>query len=218
MQRYRLMSMTGALCALLLLPACKAEVLDLTSPSSVHTGKIKVKDEMVTGTLSASHVDAARVSATAHGILRSEGREATLTIPYLPGDEDHARKIGNDYRELFASEGVAKLTVDFISVKDPEIAKEAVIVYRALVAAPSAACKSLPGKNGGEIMQDAADYEFRCETQAVVSKMVSDPADLLGRSGSAEGDSRRAGTLQEHHASGTPNDPLKGMSASKVGQ
>lgn len=222
-QGFRLFYYLGALGAVLLLPACSggSDFVDMSTPSAMHTGKIKVKTQTMTETLSADKVDAARVAQVARNILRDNtGGAATLTIPYTEGREAPAKMLGMHYKVSFARQGVRNLTVDLVPVENRRVAGEAVVAYQALTASADKDCTRIPGAQGAENIQGFDGYEYGCETQAMKSKMVAHPGDLLGtgHEEQMEADSSRAGKMVEPYKAGTPNTKLDGMKASTVGQ
>jgi len=75
--------------------------LDMSTPSQVNTGKIQVKEQEITETLAADHIDASSVAASAGRILQGNGKNITLTIPYRQGGYVNAVKIGNSYKTAF---------------------------------------------------------------------------------------------------------------------
>jgi type IV pilus biogenesis protein CpaD/CtpE len=91
------------------------------------------------------------------------------------------------------------------------------VSYQALVAQQADECGRIPGYQGTESMDNFDSYQYGCETQATLSQMINDPADLLGRQNPPDANSRRNGANIEPYMLGTPNPPLKGMSASTIG-
>lgn len=212
MQAYRLVSFLGAVGMALALSAC-----DVSTPSQVQTGKIRVGERVVTETLDAAKVDPLRVKIVSSDIQRNGRGAVTITVPYLEGGEAAARKQGAAYRKAFEGQGVKKVALALVPVTDDRVAGQVVVDYRAVVAAPAEKCTRIPGYVGADNLEEAVNYRFGCEMQALTTKMVADPTDLLGKESAQGGSSRRSGAIIEGYQSGTPQQPLDGMNASQVG-
>lgn len=215
MQTYRLILLVGMLGVLLMASACTP---DITTPSDVNISGLKVKDKTVTELYSTDQVDLKHVAATARNVLRNGNKDVTLNIPYLPGGETRARDLGAAYKDAFAAQGVTHVSVALVAMTDSEDAGTAVVSYQALVAQQADGCGRMPGYQGTETMDGFDSYQYGCETQAAFSQMIDDPSDLLGNQNPPEANSRRDGAIIEPYMAGTPNAPLKGMSASSIGQ
>lgn len=209
MQAYKLILLVGTLGTMLMASAC-----DLTTPSQVNTAKIKVKDKTITEVYSVDHVDLKHVAATARIVLRNGNREVTMTVPYLPGGETRAGDLGVAYTSAFAAQGVTHFSVELVAMTDSQDTDKAVVSYQAQVAEQPEGCLRIPGYEGAASMDDYGDYQYGCETQADLSKMIDDPTDLLGKANPPDANSRRNGPITDPYQAGTPNTPIKGMSAS----
>ena len=212
MQAYKLILLLGTLGFALTLSAC-----DVTTPSDINTSKLKIKDQIVAETLSASQVDLKSVAAIAPKVLRNGNRELTLTVPYLPGGEAWARDLGEAYGNAFVKQGVRHVSVALLAMTDPQDTKKIVATYQALVAKQAEDCSRIPGYQGPVGMDNYNGYQYGCETQGQLARMIADPTDLLGKKAPSEADSRRNGAIIEPYMAGTPNQPLQGMSASSIG-
>jgi type IV pilus biogenesis protein CpaD/CtpE len=216
MQAYRLISLAGALVAGLALSAC-----DVTTPSQLTTGKIRIKDQVVTQTLDAGRIDPARLNVIADDFTQKATQgKMTLTVSYLSGDarrEGVARSQGNAYKKALQQRGVADISVATVPIADKQYAGKVVVTYRAQSALPPQGCKTIPGYQGADDMDAADQYQFGCNTRTAVSRMIADPSDLLGKGGTQDNDSRRSGAVVETYKSGKPNPPMKGFQASQVG-
>ena len=213
MQIYRLILLVGTLGFALMASAC-----NVTTPSQVNTTKMKVKDQMVTETLSTDHVDLAHVAATSRNILRNDNEEVAMTIPYLPGGEIRAGDLGAAYKHAFEAQGVTHLSVALVAITDSQYAGKAVVSYQALVAVQPNDCMRIPGYQGTESLDNFDSYQYGCEMQLELSEMIDDPSDLLGKLNPPDANSRRNGAITDPYQAGTPNQPLQGMSASSIGK
>jgi type IV pilus biogenesis protein CpaD/CtpE len=204
-----------ALAGALAVSAC-----DVTTPSTLETGSIRVQEDMKTAQLDARRVDKAKIAILADD-YRINGRGgARLVMPYLSGhplEEVSARTRGRAYQDALSGKGIAPVTVDYIAVDDPKLADAAVLSYKAQVALPPEGCRSLTGHDGGDTMEGLRHYRMGCETQTAISKMIVQPSDLQGRGGLGDTPARREGAVVEDYTAGKKNAPLQGMSASSVG-
>ncbi len=214
MQAYRLKALAGALTVMMCLSAC-----DAATPSQIHTGKIRVKEQMVTEALDAQ-LDLGRVKAIAHDFARNGNGEMVLTVPWFAGNRARqiaAEKQGRVFKSAFEKNGASPVSVATVPVFDKHHTQKVVVSYTALKALPPKDCRRLPGYLGGEDIKTTDQYRYGCDTQAFLSKMIADPSDLLGKDGGQEIDSRRGGATVEAYKAGTRNQPIQGMSASTVG-
>lgn len=215
MQKNRLRNFAGALAVIATLSAC-----DTTSPSQVNTGKIRVKDQMVVEMLDAVRVDSGRVKVIAGDFVRNGSGEMALTVSWLAGDrvrESIAAKQGKVLKEMFRQNGVSSVSVVTVPVTDKKYTNKVVVNYKALTALPPKDCGRIPGYLGSDSVETADQYRYGCETQAILSKMIADPSDLMGKGGAQNNDSRRAGATVEAYKAGTRNPKMEGMQASTVG-
>jgi pilus biogenesis lipoprotein CpaD len=213
MQSYKLILLVGTLGFALTVSAC-----DVTTPSDVNTSKLKVKDQVITETLSADHVDLKHVAAIAQKVTRNGNGEVDLTIPYLQGGMVRAEDLGTAYKDAFARQHVSHVSVALVAMTGSQDADSIVASYQVLTAQQAEGCGRIPGYQGPEDMDNYDGYQYGCETQANLAKEIADPTDLLGKENPTEANSRRNGAIIEPYMLGTPNTPLKGMSASDVGK
>mgnify|MGYP003388102039 CR=1 FL=1 len=203
------------LSVILALSACEA-----STPSQVYTGKIHVKEQMVTETMDARRVDPGRLDIVANNINKNSKGAVTVTVSYLTGDLVRPRVAeiqGASYKDALEARGITNVSVVTVPVTDAQYAGKAILAYRALTASTSKDCGRIPGYQGTDNLDAADHYQFGCDMQSAMSKMVADPSDLMGKAGTEDNDSRRAGATVETYASGKPNTPLKGFQASSIG-
>jgi type IV pilus biogenesis protein CpaD/CtpE len=212
MRIHRLIVLGGALGIMLMASAC-----DLTTPSQVNTAKIKVKDKTITEVYSVDHVDLKHVAATARIVLRNGNKEVTMTVPYLPGGGGRAGDLAEAYKAAFAAQGVTHFSAELVAMTDSQDTDKAVVSYETQVAEQPESCSRIPGFAGADSMDDYNDYQYGCETETNLSRMIDDPTDLLGKANPPEANSRRNGPITDPYQSGTPNSPMKGMQASSIG-
>ncbi|MBU6475794.1 MAG: hypothetical protein KGQ70_07490 [Alphaproteobacteria bacterium] len=172
---------------------------------------------MITKTFDASHVDMNSVAVISEDILHNGNPGVSLTIPYLRGHYAAAVRMGAAYKRAFAAAGVSHFSAAPVRVDDQQDTRNAVLSYEGLVVLQASSCARLPGNEGSTSIKDAQDYQYGCEMQAEIGKMVSNPADLLGRAPRTQYNSRRNGAIIEPYMNGTPNKPLQGLESSTVG-
>lgn len=208
-------SFFGVLCGIaLLLGGC-----DPSTPSRVETGKIRIVEETVTKTMPAYPVEDPRLKAIADHYAANNKGPITLTVSYdqtNPNGRKEAERQIKAFENSFRKHGVTALKTASVAV-DEIYAGQAVVSYRARVAKPPEDCTRVVGYQGAGRISDVDDYQFGCENAAVFSKMISRVDDLKGNAGAQSIESRRTGTMAEPYASGTPNDPIGGFSASDIG-
>ncbi|MFH1158896.1 MAG: CpaD family pilus assembly lipoprotein [Pseudomonadota bacterium] len=215
MRAYRLVSLAGILGAALVLSACDASL-----PSQVQTGKVRLREQIVTEVLDSSRVDPARVNVLADHVKRNGRGAVTLTVSWLSGDARRAHvaeRQGDAYKKAFEKRGVSGVHVATVPVADERYVNKVVVAYQALVALPSGDCGRITGYQGADNLEAIDQYKFGCETQMAVSRMIVDPSDLMGKAGAQDNDSRRAGASVEAYKAGTPNTPMQGFQASSIG-
>ena len=208
-------SLVGLFSAVLLLSAC-----DMTTPSQVETGHIRLQENMKTVTVHPAAPDAAAVSKIAEDYKRNARGKMAMIIPYKagqPAEELQAKRYGSQWQQTMAKAGVKEMDVNYVGVEDPQFLSRAVISYPSLQAMPPEGCRRLTGYQGADSIEDVYDYRMGCETKTAISKMIVDPEDLLGRDSNANSEARRQGAVVENYMSGTPNEPLEGGRASDVG-
>lgn len=193
---------------------------DVTMPSQVRTGDLRLTEEVKTQTMSAAHVDRERVDMIADDYAHTGRSDMAIVVSYLKGhprNEVEAEARGRALKKAFTDAGVKRLRVDYAPVTDDAYAGQALVTYTAVAARPPEDCTSITGHNGADTLERMHKYQIGCANKEYLSKMIVNPEDLLGRSGVPDGDSRRQGTIVEKYKSGTPNEKLEGMNASTVG-
>lgn len=215
MQAYKLISLAWILGVVLVLSAC-----DASFPSQVQTGKVRLKEQIVTKMLDSSSVDPAYVNVLADHIKLNGKGAVTLTVSWLSGDVSRVRvaeRQGAAYKKAFKKRGVSDIHVVTVPVADKRYVNKIVVAYQALGALPADGCSRITGHQGAENLEAMEQYKFGCETQISVSKMIVDPSDLMGKAGTQDNYSSRAGSSVGAYKAGIPNAPMQGFQASSVG-
>jgi type IV pilus biogenesis protein CpaD/CtpE len=195
---------------------------DLSIPSQVHTGHIRLVDKTQTAELSPRSVDAAAVARLVEE-YNDAGSDSGMdvTIGYMQesaADESAARKVGDKYLYAFRGAGMTDpVRLSIVPVTQKEMTRSAVASYRRLTAEQPEGCPDILGTRGAEKLQVGEKYPMGCGHKTMLSKMVSRPADLKGVAGTGDSDSRRQGAVVEKHKAGEQNEKLQGINASTVG-
>lgn len=211
--------LSKALCAALL--SLTVSACDVSVPSQLETGQMRLSEETRTLAVDANKPDAALARRIA-GDFRDNGRgDLHILMPYKSGDplhETQARRMGKEWQSAFVKGGAGNAKVEFVAVTDASALGRAVISYNVLTALPPEACgQRLTGYQGGDTLEDLHNYRIGCETRTAMSKMIVNPEDLKGRDGTESGDSRRQGTVAERYMSGEKMAPLETTTASGIG-
>lgn len=201
--------------AALLLGGC-----DITTPSQVKTGQVRITEQMQTVVLNARHVDGAAVNSIADDYDRNGRGQVMMVVTYLQGNplnELEAKKQAGAYKAALAKRDVNDVKIDYVGVTDKSQNGQAIVSYLAMTALPPSNCGPITGYQGADQLTDVHDYAFGCETKTALSKMISRPDDLRGRAGTPDDDAKRQGAMVEKYRTGTPNEPMEGVSASEIG-
>lgn len=193
---------------------------DMTVPSQLETGHIRLSEQTRSLVLDAGKPDEAAARQAAKAFAQNGRGGQQLLVPYLGGDplqETSARKSGAAWQALLAKNGMPDVQVDYVAVEDAALLKRAVLSYNVLSAqAPDGCVQRLTGYQGGDTLEDMHSYRIGCETRTALSKMIVNPEDLRGRDGTAPADSRRQGIVAERHMSGEKSEALDTSSTSSV--
>lgn len=195
---------------------------DMTVPSQIRTGKIQLQQGQVTEVVNVNEIDRNRVAILAGDYQRNGEGAISMTVAYPAGDRKQQlaiEKKGNQFKEAFRRHRVNELDINYIAVEDMVYAGRAIISYSSIRAKPPSGCRDMPGMMGAESIETVEGYELGCEIKSSLSKMIADPRDLMGVSGTPEGSSRRQGAAVETYKDGAPNEKIiENMMASDLGQ
>ncbi len=211
----RFFSLAFLLSATLALSAC-----NMTTPSQLKTGDIRVHTDMKTVALSAVQVDGHAVSQIAED-YRTNGRsQPRITMPYIAGQplsQVAAEKQAADYKRAFAAQGISEVKTDLVAVTDAAYSKTAVVSYNTRQALPPEDCRRITGYQGADTRSDVEKYGMGCEVKTAISRMIVRPDDLLGRDGTEPDDSSRQGAKVQDYKDGKKNEKLDGIQATTIG-
>ena len=193
---------------------------DVSTPSQIGIGQIRLQESVRTEVVDVHAVDLARVNILSDDYQRNGEGGMRLIVSYLNNGRDAlvtAQKQGEAYRKAFAHRGVSSLDISYVATSVQEEAGVGLVSYTVLAALPPEKCKiPIPGSQGSETVDNAMAYEIGCENQAALSRMISQPRDLEGRGGTPDGDSRRQSEVVEKYRSGEPNEKIEGFNASEI--
>lgn len=198
-------------CAMIMLAGC-----DITMPSQVETGQIRVTEQQTTEALPAAYVDTGAVTRIANDYKRNGQGPISVLVSYVddtPAGQAHHQ--AGQYKRAFAAQGVTVRT-DIAAVPKTTPLR-AIVSYQAMAALPPEGCNRMAGYQGAEGLYEMKDYGIGCETKTAISRMIATPDDLLGKESGAGTESRRAGNTTEKYKNGTPNTKIEGIRSSDVG-
>lgn len=202
------------------LPLLLATACDVTMPSQVKTGKIRVEETTKTESWSAYGVNQTALDNLARDYHQNGRGDVTAVISYKgnnPAHEIAAKKQAADYVSAFKKEGIP-LKASVVSVPDEQAAGRAVVSYNAMVALPPEDCTRMTGYQGADSINDVKKYEMGCEVKSNLSRMIVRSEDLMGGKSATDIESRRAGATVDKYINGVKNEKIEGIAASKVGQ
>lgn len=203
---------------ILVLPALSIFLLsacDITTPSQVKTGQIRVTEQQVTEALKASEVDTGSVSRISSDYKRNGRGPISVLVSYADMNSGRAAAQANQYKRAFAAHGVTA-TVEAVAVPSGSAA-QAIVSYQAIAALPPEGCTRLTGYQGAESLYEMEGYGIGCETKTAISRMITTSDDLLGKESGTGTPSRRAGANTEKYTNGVPNEKIEGIRSSDVG-
>lgn len=206
-----------ALIALLALGACT-----MTTPSQVRTGQMVVEETPAVLTRTLHDMTRADAVLLAKGYKNRGRGEMSATVSYDGADSAALaatrKEIARVARDLQA-EGVNRLQVEYVPVRDAALKGQVVFTYAALNARAPDHCSRMPGYQGGEDLIAIRQYQISCESKSIMSQMIVRPEDLLGRDGKGGGTSRREAATVELYQDGEPNELFSEVgNASEVSQ
>lgn len=206
--------------AIVLLSTLMLGACDVSTPSQLSVRQVQLKEEVKTTTFDARSLDSDAINGIASDYSRNGRGKVSLTLSYDAsgaGAQMRAKKQATHWLNAFRQNGVNDMEVDYVAMTDSAYAGQAIVSYTALVASPPKDCGRIPGYQGAETLAGAEGYGIGCETAAMLSKMVADPSDLMGKAGTPDDDSRRQGAVVENYKLGKQNQKLQGMNASAIG-
>jgi len=215
MKKNRLLGTATALTMCVFLSAC-----DMSTPSQLHTGKIQLKEKYETVILEADKVQDEKIKHIIKEYRGNGNGRLSLLVSYNaddPKSKSKSTKLASQYKNIFRKAGLSNFEIESVPMEGKYLGGQVIITYRSLQASAPDRCVSLPGKKGAVSNEEIKDYTMGCEVQDMVSRMVARPSDLLGRSGTPDGLSRRQGAITEGYHAGEPTEPLDVLQASEVG-
>lgn len=212
----RMKNLSLAVICCLGLAAC-----DITVPSQIRTGEIRLKEDMKTQSVDLYHLNENHVSMMAAEYNNIGRGPMSVTVAYPEGDVPEKIAVENRgaaLRDMLSKNKVTRVSIDYVPVSDKRLSGNAVVSYPALMALAPENCSALVGAQGGETLQDMEHYQVSCANKDMLSRMIAHPQDLMGVTGAVGGPSRSAGALMEAALDGTPNEPFFDQaSASELG-
>lgn len=215
MRLSKLMTSLGAVFMVVSLAAC-----DMTVPSQLETGQIRLDEQVKTVQLDAARVDTKAVRAVMADFRQNGRGQMAVVMAYQSGNplhETEVRRNGAAWQRALTQQSGKPVQVNYVAVEDKALTEKAVLSYAALTALPPEGCRPLTGYRGGDSLEGMQNYRFGCETRTAISRMIVNPDDLKGREGLPSDDARRQGNVAERYMSGEPLPPLETTTASSIG-
>ncbi len=192
----------------------------MAAPSQLEVDRIEVKQGYAS-----DHVRQGDLNDDTWGrIVADYERNATgplnVYVSYpaeLKGADTKAARVAKGYGRILTQKGVDDVIVSTVPAYDADLYDRVVVSYREMQARPPEECGVLSGQFGSESLYEGREYDMGCGNMRYISKMVSDPTDLLGKSGTWEADARRAGNVVERYRTGEGFEPLDTSNSSDVG-
>lgn len=192
---------------------------DITTPSQLRTGNIRLQQDVTTVTLAADDVDENRMRLLADDYRMTARGPMSVTIAYKQTDaldKTVQQGRGEKIKRLLAANGLRDVSVDYVGVDDSALQGRTVITYKALQAKPPEDCTRMTGYQGAETLDALEKYQMGCESKTAMGRMIADPNDLSGVAGDLGATSRSAGTLLETYQSGKPAERFYPLSTAST--
>lgn len=205
------------LAAALLLGGCTT----LASPSEVEVERIQVSEGYSSSTLRQGDISDDTWTRIINEYHRSSTGPMNVYVSYpaeLKGADEKAARVARRYGRTLTSNGVDDVIVSTVPSYDSLLSDRVVISYRDMDADAPKGCAAMPGAQGAQGLYEGREYQLGCGNMKYISKMVSDPTDLLGKKGVSSADSRRVGNVVERYRSGAEFEPLRTSNSSDVGR
>lgn len=215
MAEYKSGSMAFCLSLLIGLGACT-----MTTPSQVEVDRLTIKEGYTTSTVMRDEINMAYWGTVADDYGRNSQGPLNIYVAYpsgVMGANVVADRLSKEYKAALVGRGLHAVNSYIVPIENLDESNRVIISFKSLKADVPEDCPSMTGRYGSETLYDAREYKIGCENMRYTAKMVSDPADLLGRSITRDADSRRAGKLVERYRIGEEFEALESSSTSDVG-
>lgn len=193
----------------------------LSKPSQVSMDRIKIDQTMETITLDRHQITPQSWARITDDYKKAAEGGMRVFVSYpddIAGAEAEATVLAREYEHILRARGVSDFEVVTVPSDYPGYDHRVLVSYKGYKANSPENCSRITGHHGAENLYESDEYRIGCENMRAFSKMVSDPRDLLGRSKTQDGDSRRAGAVVERYRSGEPLEPLEATTASGIGE
>ncbi|MGM0421565.1 MAG: CpaD family pilus assembly lipoprotein [Pseudomonadota bacterium] len=193
----------------------------MATPTQVSVDRITIDQTVETSVMDRRQITPNVLSRIADDYKKTDETGLRVLVSYpedISGAKAEANVLARKYSHVLKDKGVNNLDVETVPSGHASYDSRVLVSYKGLKAVAPEDCPRITGISGAESVHDVKSYKIGCEHMRSVSKMVSDPKDLLGRSGARDGDARRAGTVVERYRSGEEFEPLDTTSASGLGE
>lgn len=211
--RYKFATMV--FCSALAVSACS-----MKTPSQVNVERISVEQGTQSIVLERADMDENMLARIADNYKRTSEGGMDVYVSYagdINGAAAEAGRLASHYQSVLIDKGVREVEAITVPMNGPEFDSRVIVSFKGYKAYEPKDCTRLTGQNGGEALEDMQNYKIGCENMRYLSEMVSDPRDLLGRTGTPDADARRAGNIVERYRTGEQFEPLDTTGASGIG-
>lgn len=212
-----MMNYKKAFCVSVLALTLGLGACSMTTPSQIEVGRLQVSEGYMTSAVMRDEIDDVYWGSIADDYMRNSDGPVNIYVSYpsdIMGANVKASRLAGKYKSALFDRGIDAVNTSIVPMRDADKANTVLVSFKNLKAEIPDECSRLTGRHGGETVYAVRDYKIGCENMYYTSKMVSDPADLLGRSVTRDADSRRAGNVVETYRTGEPYTQLESSSAS----
>lgn len=142
-----------------------------------------------------------------------------VTVTYDPASKTNtAMRAGNVASRIGATlhkNGVHDINVSTMPVHAQGGESDVLLAYSSYTAKGPKDCTEMAGLNYRTV-EASPDYKLGCSIDKAMAEQIARPKDLAGRSHvDPDTDGRRNANIVERYRTGTPNEPLEGVTASE---
>lgn len=191
-------------CSVLLLGACAPQ----HTPSMMNTSRPQVVNETTMEQVPVAKVTDGYLYNVSANYARYGNDTLHLSLAYDPASKTYnAMKAFSDLADIkgrLKKMGVRSMVGEAVKVNGTE--PTLMIAYDSLSAQAPAGCRNMPGFDDGLTTREIGNYRFGCSTDAMLTKQIYRPGDLLGNEAGEPGDGRRASMVVDYYRSVTPEE------------
>lgn len=185
-------------------------------PSHITPEKIQIETQNYSERFKTAEVSAADFDRLAEHFSRYGEGEAEMIISYDPHSRKNTAKKASEQMHRISSEfrrrGLGSLKSSVMALENSGDESEMIIGYTSVTALPPKDCYTMPGFDSRQTHIDT-DYQLGCTLDTAMTRQITRPGDLEGRSyGDQDGDARRGAAVVEPYRAGEGSEGLGGYS------